>query len=126
MSYILDNKSMLINEQITFPSIRVIDNTGEQLGVMSLFDALEIAYNKDLDLVLISTQFNPPVCKIMDYGKYRFEKEKREKEAKKKQVSIETKEIQLSPRIDNHDLEIKANNASDTPTNEFVGFLAST
>ena len=106
---IIDNKSTLINEQITFTSIRVIDSTGEQLGVMSSDDALEIAYNKGFDLVLMSAQSNPPVCKIMDYGKYRFEKEKREKEAKKKQVSIETKEIQLSPRIDNHDLEIKVN-----------------
>jgi translation initiation factor IF-3 len=111
VSYILDNKSTLINEQIIFSSIRVIDSTGEQLGVMSPDDALEIAYNKGFDLVLMSAQSNPPVCKIMDYGKYRFEKEKREKEAKKKQVSIEIKEIQLSPRIDNHDLEIKANNA---------------
>lgn len=111
MSCIIDNKLTLINEQITFTSIRVIDSTGEQLGVMSPDDALEIAYNKGFDLVLMSAQSNPPVCKIMDYGKYRFEKEKREKEAKKKQVSIEIKEIQLSPRIDNHDLEIKANNA---------------
>lgn len=108
---IIDNKLTLINEQITFTSIRVIDSTGEQLGVMSSDDALEIAYNKGFDLVLMSAQSNPPVCKIMDYGKYRFEKEKREKEAKKKQVSIETKEIQLSPRIDNHDLEIKVNHA---------------
>lgn len=111
MFCIIDNKSTLINEQIKFKEVRVINSNGEQLGIMNSDAALEVAYNQGFDLVLMSIQTNPPVCKIMDYGKYRFEKEKREKEAKKKQVIIETKEIQISPRIDNHDLEIKANHA---------------
>ncbi len=111
MICIIDNKSTLINEQINFKEVRVIDSNGEQLGIMNFDSALEIAYNQGFDLVLMSIQTNPPVCKIMDYGKYRFKKEKRDKEAKKKQVVIETKEIQVSPRIDNHDLKIKVNHA---------------
>lgn len=78
---------------------------------MSSDKALEMAYNKGFDLVLMSAQANPPVCKIMDFGKYCFEREKREKEAKKKQQTIELKEIQLSPRIDTHDFETKAKQA---------------
>ena len=77
------------------------------LGIMSSDQALQMAYDKSLDLVMMSPDANPPVCKIMDYGKYRFEKDKREKEAKKKQQVIETKEIQLSCRIDTHDYETK-------------------
>lgn len=77
------------------------------LGIMSSEQALAMAYDKSLDLVMMSPDANPPVCKIMDYGKYRFEKDKREKEAKKKQQVIETKEIQLSCRIDVHDYETK-------------------
>lgn len=79
--------------------------------MMSSDKALEIAYSKGFDLVLMSAQANPPVCKIMDFGKYCFEREKREKEAKKKQQTIELKEIQLSPRIDTHDFETKAKQA---------------
>ena len=77
------------------------------LGIMSSDQALQMAYDKSLDLVMMSPDANPPVCKIMDYGKYRFEKDKREKEAKKKQQVIEIKEIQLSCRIDTHDYETK-------------------
>ena len=73
--------------------------------------ALQMAYDKGLDLVTMSAQANPPVCKIMDYGKYRFDREKREKEAKKKQQTVELKEIQLSPRIDTHDFETKVKHA---------------
>ena len=79
--------------------------------MMSSDKALQMAYNQGSDLVLMSAQANPPVCKIMDFGKYRFEREKREKEAKKKQQTIELKEIQLSPRIDTHDFETKAKQA---------------
>ena len=79
--------------------------------MMSSDKALQLAYNQGSDLVLMSAQANPPVCKIMDFGKYRFEREKREKEAKKKQQTIELKEIQLSPRIDTHDFETKAKQA---------------
>ena len=78
---------------------------------MSSDTALQMAYDKGLDLCLMTAQANPPVCKIMDFGKYRFEREKREKEAKKKQQTIELKEIQLSPRIDTHDFETKAKQA---------------
>ena len=90
---------------------RVISNDGGQLGVMSYIDALEKAYDEDLDLVLMSAQSDPPVCKIMDYGKFRFDRDKREKEAKKKQQTIETKEIQLSCRIDVNDFNTKVNHA---------------
>lgn len=104
-------KDTLVNEDINFPEIRVIGSDSEQLGIMSSEKALEIAYGKGLDLVAMSAQSNPPVCKIMDFGKYRFEREKREKEAKKKQQTVELKEIQLSPRIDTHDFETKAKQA---------------
>ncbi len=106
-----NTKDTLINEAITFPEIRVIGAEGEQLGIMSSSKALQMAYDKGLDLCLMSAQSNPPVCKIMDYGKYRFDREKREKEAKKKQQTVELKEIQLSPRIDTHDFETKARQA---------------
>ena len=85
----------------------MIGTDGAMLGIMSSEQALAMAYDKSLDLVMMSPDANPPVCKIMDYGKYRFEKDKREKEAKKKQQVIETKEIQLSCRIDVHDYETK-------------------
>ena len=89
----------------------MIGAEGDTLGIMSADAALRIAYDKGLDLVMMAPQAVPPVCKIMDYGKFRFEKEKREKEAKKKQQVIEVKEIQLSYRIDDHDLETKAKQA---------------
>ena len=89
----------------------MIGADGETLGIMSATKALEMAYEQGLDLVLMASQATPPVCKIMDYGKFRFEREKREKEAKKKQQIIELKEIQLSCRIDTHDFETKARNA---------------
>ena len=85
----------------------MIGTDGAMLGIMSSEAALQMAYDKSLDLVMMSPDANPPVCKIMDYGKYRFEKDKREKEAKKKQQVIEIKEIQLSCRIDTHDYETK-------------------
>ena len=100
-----------INEAIDLKEVRVVTADGEPLGIMSSKEALRIAIEKDLDLVLIAAQANPPVCKIMDYGKYCFEKQKREKEAKKKQQTVELKEIQLSCRIDTHDYETKLNHA---------------
>ena len=102
-----NQKDTLINEEINCAQIRVIGNDGTMLGIMSSDQALRLAYDKSLDLVMMSPDGNPPVCKIMDYGKYRFEKDKREKEAKKKQQVIEIKEIQLSSRIDTHDYETK-------------------
>ena len=91
--------------------MRLIGAEGETLGIMSSAKALEIAYDQGMDLVMMSAQAVPPVCKIMDYGKFRFERDKREKEARKKQQTIELKEIQLSCRIDTHDFETKANHA---------------
>ena len=105
---------MQINENIGFANsktVRVISDTGEQLGTFPFADALDMAYDRDLDLVLIAPQAKPPVCKIMDYGKYRYELQKKEKEAKKKQKTTEVKEVQLSTFIEEHDLQVKANNA---------------
>ena len=104
-------KELLVNEAIKFKEVRVIDSDGSQLGVMSSDKALDAAYVKDLDLVAISPNATPPVCKIMDYGKYRFEKAKKEKEAKKNQKVIEIKEVRLGLGIDVHDFETKGNHA---------------
>lgn len=102
---------MSINEEIKVKEVRVVADNGEQLGVMSTSAALEKADAAGLDLVLIAPNATPPVCRIMDYGKFRYERDKREKEAKKKQPTIEVKEVQLSCRIDTHDFQTKANNA---------------
>ena len=105
-------KDMLINEDIREKEVRLIGENGETLGEkISSTQALKMAYDRGLDLVLIAPQATPPVCRIMDYGKYRFDREKKEKEAKKKQQTIELKEVQLSCRIDTHDFETKARNA---------------
>lgn len=100
-----------INEEIRDKEVRVIGADGAQLGIMSSAAALEIAEGKDLDLVKIAPGSNPPVCKIMDYGKYRFEQAKREKEARKNQRVVEIKEIRLTPNIDIGDLNTKVKNA---------------
>lgn len=104
-------KEMQINEEIHDKELRVIMNDGEALGIMSAQEALKIAEEKNLDLVKIAPHAVPPVCKIMDYGKYRFEQAKREKEAKKNQHVVEVKEIRLSLNIDTHDFETKVNHA---------------
>ena len=104
-------KETLLNEEITAKEIRLIDSNGEPVGIMAPAKALEMAYNQGLDLVMMASQATPPVCKIMDYGKFRFERDKREKEAKKKQQTVELKEIQLSCRIDTHDFETKVRHA---------------
>lgn len=101
----------MINEQIRDKEVRVISEEGEQLGVMSARDAQKLAREAELDLVKISPNAKPPVCKIVDYGKYRYEQTRREKEAKKKQRTIDVKEIRLSPNIDTNDLNTKANQA---------------
>ncbi len=100
-----------MNEDITAKEVRVVTADGEPLGIMSSREALKLAYERELDLVMIAPMATPPVCKIMDYGKFCFEKQKREKEAKKKQQTVELKEIQLSCRIDTHDYETKLNHA---------------
>jgi len=102
-----NQKDLLINEEIKAKEVRVVGEDGVALGIMSPEAALEIAYDKGYDLVLMAPQATPPVCRIMDYGKYRFERDKKEKEAKKKQQVIEIKEIQLSCRIDTHDFNTK-------------------
>lgn len=100
-----------VNEQIRDREIRLIGEDGEQLGIMSARDAMKLAREADLDLVKIAPNAKPPVCKIVDYGKYRYEQARREKEAKKKQRTMEVKEIRLSPNIDVNDLNTKANQA---------------
>ena len=100
-----------INEQIRDKEIRLIGEDGEQVGVISVKEALAMAQEAELDLVMISPNAKPPVCKIVDYGKFRYEQMRREKEAKKKQKVTEVKEIRLSPNIDTNDLNTKINAA---------------
>ena len=104
-------KELCVNEEIRASEIRVVDADGSQLGIMKTQDARKLAFEKGLDLVEIAPGAEPPVCRIMDFGKFRFEKEKKKKEAKKKQQKIDIKEIQLSCRIDTHDFETKLNHA---------------
>ena len=98
----------MINEEIRDPEVRLIDENGNQLGIVNIRDAQHLADERSLDLVKISPNSNPPVCKLMDYGKYRFEMAKREKEQRKNQKTIEVKETRLSATIDLHDMEVKA------------------
>ena len=102
---------LMINEQIRDREIRLIGEDGEQLGIMSARDAMKLAREANLELVKIAPTAKPPVCKIIDYGKYRYEQARREKEARKKQKTIEVKEIRLSPNIDTNDLNTKVNQA---------------
>jgi len=99
------------NEQIRFPQIRVIDSDGAQLGVITPREALTIAQAKDLDLVLVSETAKPPVCKIMDYGKYKYERDKKLKEAKKKQHNADVKEVKMRYKIEEHDYNVRVKNA---------------
>lgn len=101
----------MINEQIRDKEVRLIGEDGEQLGVMPAKDAMKLAKDANLDLVKIAPTAKPPVCKIIDYGKYKYELARKEKEAKKKQKVTEVKEIRLSPNIDDNDLNTKANQA---------------
>jgi len=101
----------MINEQIRDKEVRLVGEDGEQLGVMSVADAQKIADDAGLDLVKIAPTAKPPVCKTVDYGKYRYEQIRRDKEAKKKQRTIEVKEIRMSPNIDTNDLNTKKNAA---------------
>jgi translation initiation factor IF-3 len=105
-------KDFRINEEIRAREVRVIDGDGSQLGIFSSRDALRLADEKQLDLVEISPAAKPPVCKIMDFGKYKYEQSKREKEAKKKQKIISVKEVKLRPNIEDHDFDVKAKNAT--------------
>ena len=100
-----------INEQIRASKVQIIDNDGNKIGPITLNEALEIAFEKKLDLVLVAPNAEVPVCKLMNYGKYKFEQAKREKEAKKKQKTFELKEIRITPNIEEHDFSFKAKNA---------------
>lgn len=102
---------LMINERIRDKEVRLISQSGEQLGIMSSKEAMRLAREADLDLVKIAPTAKPPVCKIIDYGKYRYEQARKVKEAKKKQKTIDTKEIRLSPNIDTNDLNTKVNQA---------------
>ena len=100
-----------INRQIRAREVQLIEADGQKVGIISLDEALEKAENKNLDLVLVSPNTNPPVCKIMNYGKYKFEQAKKEKEAKKKQKVLEVKELRVTPNIEEHDFSFKCKNA---------------
>jgi len=105
-------KESLINEEIRAREMRVISADGEQLGIMSRDEALRLAEEKNLDLVCIAPKAEPPVCKILDYGKYKYDQQKKEKEAKKKQKTTQVKEIRLSTFIEAHDIQVKAKTAA--------------
>jgi len=109
--FLIATNAHQINEEIRDKEVRLISESGEQLGVMSSLEALRIAEEKNLDLVKISPNAVPPVCKVMDYGKYRFEQTKREKEARKNQRVVEIKEVRMSPSIDVNDFNVKLRNA---------------
>ena len=102
---------LMINEQIRDREVRLVSESGEQLGIMSARDAYLKAQEAGLDLVKIAPMAKPPVCKIIDYGKYKYEQTRKEKEARKKQKTVEIKEVRLSPNIDTNDLNTKINNA---------------
>ncbi|NJK53926.1 MAG: translation initiation factor IF-3 [Leptolyngbyaceae cyanobacterium SU_3_3] len=97
----------VINERIRFPKVRVIDSDGSQLGIMSSREAMQLAEEKELDLVLVSDKADPPVCKIVDYGKHKFEQEKKAKEAKKKQHNVDVKEVKMRYKIEEHDYNVR-------------------
>ena len=103
-----NTNSDLVNERVRFPEVLLIGANGEQLGKMSSREAFQIAVEQELDLLCVAPNANPPVCKIINYGKYRFEQQKKAKENKKKQHTIEIKEIQLTPQIGQHDIDTKA------------------
>ncbi|MDO5755026.1 MAG: translation initiation factor IF-3 [Tissierellia bacterium] len=105
-------KELQTNENIRAKEVRLIDQDGNQVGIVPLNEALDLAYSKKLDLVNMAPTAKPPVCRILDYGKYRYEMIKKEKEAKKNQKTVELKEIRFSPNIDTHDLKVKANQAN--------------
>ena len=102
-----------VNERIRVPSVRVIDEKGEQVGILTTEDALELAQDRGFDLVEVAPQASPPVCKIMDFGRYKYEAKKRQAEARKKQVVVEVKEIKIRPKTDQHDIEFKFRKARE-------------
>ena len=114
MAYVNNNnKGQRINEQIRVREVRLIDDLGEQKGIVPTIEALRMAKEKDLDLVEVSPNANPPVCKILDYGKYRFEQEKKLRESKKNQKVLKLKEIRMQPKIGPGDLDTKAKHVQE-------------
>lgn len=112
MALIKQNRDLpTINERIRFPKIRVIDSDGAQLGIMVPRDALRMAEEKELDLVLVSDKADPPVCRIMDYGKFKFEQEKKAREARKKQHTSDVKEVKMRYKIEDHDYHVRVSQA---------------
>lgn len=107
----LISKDWRINEEIRVREVRLVSDDGEQLGIVAVRDALGIALEKGLDLVEVAPSAQPPVCRLMDYGKFKFEQNKREKEARKKQKIISIKEVKMRPNIEEHDFQVKAKNA---------------
>lgn len=107
---VIGKESLRINEEIRIKEVRVTNADGEQLGIMATRDALRMAEEQHLDLVEVAPKARPPVCRIMDFGKYRYEQQKREKEAKKKQKVITIKEVKLRPNIEQHDFDVKLKN----------------
>ncbi|MDR1616475.1 MAG: translation initiation factor IF-3 [Syntrophomonadaceae bacterium] len=105
------SKDWRINEDIRVKSVRLVSEDGEQLGILPVKDALDIAVQKGLDLVEVAPSAKPPVCRFMDFGKFRFEQGKREKEARKKQKIISIKEVKMRPNIEEHDFQVKTRNA---------------
>ncbi|WP_457577207.1 translation initiation factor IF-3 [Desulfomarina sp.] len=99
-----------INDQIRFPKVRLIDQDGSQRGIVTSDEARKIAYDAGLDLVIVSANADPPVCRVMNYDKFRYEQKKKSQEAKKKQTTVETKEIKFRPKTDEHDLNFKTKN----------------
>jgi len=108
---ILISKDLRINEEIVVKEMRLVDDANNQLGIVSRQEALRIAEERRLDLVEIAPRANPPVCRLMDYGKYKYEQSKKEKEAKKKQKIIQVKEVKLRPNIEEHDYQVKLRSA---------------
>jgi translation initiation factor IF-3 len=109
----LADKDLRINEQIRVREIRLITDEGEQQGIMPTMQALEMAKTQGLDLVEVAPQANPPVCKILDYGKFKFENEKKVRDAKKRQKLLKLKEIRMQPKIDDHDLDFKSKHVKE-------------
>lgn len=107
----ISKQEMKINEEIRVSQVRLVGPDGEQMGIMQTSAALDLAYQKNLDLVLIAPKAEPPVCKVMDYGKYKFELAKRDKEARKNQKTVNVKELRISSSIDEHDFDTKVNHA---------------
>ena len=111
MEVFIIKQELPINEQIKANKVQLIDENGEKKGIVDLNEALDCAFEKKLDLVMVSNRADAPVCKIMNYGKYKFEQAKKEREARKKQKTLEVKEIRVTPNIEQHDFEFKVKNA---------------